>query len=114
MTIQLFCFRVRELKDALQDRNVQPMDITWRGRSGFAFLRFTGPVEECDDVLTKLEGLTLQEQPVLVEKAKDKGDEQHLSEEQQQPQQQQEQQQEQLQQQQQQKQEVPVVEGEAR
>ncbi|XP_069998673.1 methenyltetrahydrofolate synthase domain-containing protein isoform X2 [Penaeus vannamei] len=98
--------RVRELKDALQNRNVQPMDITWRGRSGFAFLRFTGPVEECDDILTKLEGLTLQEQPVLVEKAKDKGDEQHLSE----PQQQEHQELEE-------KQEVPnvaVVEGEAR
>lgn len=92
--------RVRELKDALQNRNVQPMDITWRGRSGFAFLRFTGPVEECDDILTKLEGLTLQEQPVLVEKAKDKGDEQHLSEPQQQELEE--------------KQEVPVVEGEAR
>ncbi|XP_066980302.1 methenyltetrahydrofolate synthase domain-containing protein isoform X1 [Macrobrachium rosenbergii] len=64
--------RVRELKDALQDREVQPADITWRGRSGFAFLRFTGPIEGCDDVLSKLKGLLLQNQPVVVERAKDK------------------------------------------
>ncbi|XP_042209053.1 methenyltetrahydrofolate synthase domain-containing protein-like isoform X2 [Homarus americanus] len=67
--------RVRELKEALQNREVQPVDITWRGRSGFAFLRFTGPVNECDDVLSKLEGLTLQDQPVVVERAKDKAEE---------------------------------------
>lgn len=67
--------RVRELKDALQSRKVQPVDITWRGHSGFAFLRFTGPVEECDDMLAKLDGLTLQDQPVVVERAKDKAEE---------------------------------------
>lgn len=66
--------RVRELKDALQSREVQPVDITWRGRSGFAFLRFTGPVDECDDVLLKLDGLTLQDQSVVVERAKDKAE----------------------------------------
>ncbi|XP_068219875.1 methenyltetrahydrofolate synthase domain-containing protein isoform X2 [Palaemon carinicauda] len=66
--------RVRELKDALQDREVQPADITWRGRSGFAFLRFTGPTEGCDDVLSKLKGLLLQNQPVVVERAKDKNE----------------------------------------
>lgn len=64
--------RVRELKDALQTRDIRPADITWRGRNGFAFLRFTGPVEECDDVLGKLSGLTLQDQPVVVERAKDR------------------------------------------
>ncbi|KAK8748180.1 hypothetical protein OTU49_016350, partial [Cherax quadricarinatus] len=64
--------RVRELKDALQSRNVRPIDITWRGRNGFAFLRFTGPIEDCDDVLSKLEGLSLLDQPVIVERAKDK------------------------------------------
>lgn len=64
--------RVRELKEALKTREVRPEDITWRGRSGFAFLRFSGPVEECDDVLAKLEGLTLQDQPVVVERAKER------------------------------------------
>lgn len=67
-------FRVRELKDALQSREVQPVDITWRGRNGFAFLRFTDPIEECDNVLTKLEGLTLKDQLVVVERAKDKAE----------------------------------------
>lgn len=67
----LYC-RVRELKDALQSREVRPIDISWRGRNGFAFLRFTGPAEDCDVVLSRLEGLTLQEQPVVVERAKDK------------------------------------------
>ncbi|KAK7083678.1 hypothetical protein SK128_012363, partial [Halocaridina rubra] len=55
---------VRELKDALQERDIQPADITWRGRSGFAFLRFTGPPEGCDEVLSKLNGLLLQDRPV--------------------------------------------------
>ncbi|XP_071545223.1 methenyltetrahydrofolate synthase domain-containing protein [Panulirus ornatus] len=64
--------RVKELKDALQSRDVRPIDISWRGRNGFAFLRFTGPAEDCDNVLSRLEGLTLQEQPVVVERAKDK------------------------------------------
>lgn len=63
---------MRELKEALQGRDVRPIDITWRGRNGFAFLRFTGPVEECDDVLAKLDGLTLQDQPLLIQRAKDK------------------------------------------
>ena len=65
-------FRVKDLKDSLRIRDIKPVDITWRGRNGFAFLRFTGPTEECDDVLSKLEGLTLQDQPIVVEKAKDK------------------------------------------
>lgn len=64
--------RVRELKEALKTREVRPEDITWRGRSGFAFLRFSNPVEECEEVLNKLEGLTLQDQPVVVERAKER------------------------------------------
>lgn len=67
--------RVRELKEALQTREVHPADITWRGRSGFAFLRFTNPAEDCARVLQALEGLTLQDQAVVVERAKDRGEE---------------------------------------
>lgn len=68
----MYASRVRELKDELQVREIRPIDITWRGRNGFAFLRFTGPTADCDEVLSKLEGLTLQEQAVVVERAKDK------------------------------------------
>ncbi|KAL0276741.1 UNVERIFIED_CONTAM: hypothetical protein PYX00_004249 [Menopon gallinae] len=38
--------RVRDLKNALAERNVKPTEITWRGHKGFAFIHFAKPKQE--------------------------------------------------------------------
>ncbi|KAK6622540.1 hypothetical protein RUM44_002352 [Polyplax serrata] len=38
--------RVRDLKNALAERNVKPTVITWRGHKGFAFIHFAKPKKE--------------------------------------------------------------------
>lgn len=57
--------RVRDLKNALAERNVKPTDITWRGQRGFAFIHFAKPKKEpeqpmvMDDIVASLQDMKI-------------------------------------------------------
>lgn len=72
--------RVRDLKNALAERNVKPTDITWRGHRGFAFLHFAKSKKEpeqpilMDNIVASLQDMKIanegKEVTLLVEPAK--------------------------------------------
>lgn len=57
--------RVRDLKNALAERNVKPSEITWHGQRGFAFIHFAKPKKEpetpivMDDIVASLQDMKI-------------------------------------------------------